>query len=74
MLTVLAYQVVPGNLAVTSGSRLAALGINAPDLIKFWYEKIGDFPFAIKVSEGSASFTSDQGDVIVGFEGIFPKK
>ena len=74
VVTVLDSQVVPGNLAVTSGSRLAALGINAPDLIKYWYEKIGDFPFAIKVSEGSASFTSTQGDMIVGFEGIFPKK
>jgi hypothetical protein len=74
VVTVLDSQVVPGNLAVTSGSRLAALGINAPDLIKYWYEKIGDFPFTIQVSEGSASFTSDQGDVIVGFEGLFPKK
>jgi len=74
VVTVLDSQVVPGNLAVTSGSRLAALGINAPDLIKYWYEKIGDFPFGIQVSEGSASFTSIQGDMIVGFEGIFPKK
>ena len=74
VVTVLDSQVVPGNLAVTSGSRLVALGINAPDLIKYWYEKIGDFPFTIKVSEGSASFTSDPGDVIVGFEGLFPKK
>ena len=74
VVAVLDSQVVPGNLAVTSGARLAALGINAPDLIKYWYEKIGDFPFAIKVSEGSASFTGSQGDVIVGFEGIFPKK
>ncbi len=74
VVTVIDSQVVPGNLAVTSGSRLAALGLKAPDLIQYWYEKIGDFPFAIRVSEGSASFTSNQGNVIVGFEGIFPKK
>ena len=72
--TVIDSQVVPGNLAVTSGARLAALGLNAPELIQYWYEKIGDFPFAIKVSEGSAAFTGDRGDVIVGFEGFFPQK
>lgn len=74
VVTVIDSQVVPGNLAVTSGSRLAALGLNGAELIKYWYEKIGDFPFAIRVSEGSASFTSEQGDTIVGFEGMFPKK
>lgn len=67
-------QVVPGNLAVTSGARLAALDLKAPDLIQYWYEKIGDFPFAIRVSEGSANFTGEKGDTIVGFEGVFPKK
>ncbi len=72
--TVIDSQVVPGNLAVTSGARLAALGLKAPDLIQYWYEKIGDFPFAIKVSEGSATFATDRGDVIVGFEGMFPQK
>jgi hypothetical protein len=72
--TVIDSQVVPGNLAVTSGARLAALGLKAPDLIQYWYEKIGDFPFAIRVSEGSASFTGEKGDTIVGFEGVFPKK
>ena len=74
VVTVMDSQVIPGNLAVTSGARLAALGLKAPDLIQYWYEKIGDFPFAIRVSEGSANFTSDRGDVIVGFEGVFPKK
>jgi hypothetical protein len=74
VVTVMDSQVIPGNLAVTSGARLAALGLKAPDLIQYWYEKIGDFPFAIRVSEGSASFTSDRGDGIVGFEGVFPKK
>ncbi len=74
VVTVIDSMVVPGNLAVTSGARMASLGLKAPDLIKMWYEKIGDFAFAIRVSEGSASFTSAKGDVIVGFEGIFPKK
>ena len=74
VVTVMDSQVIPGNLAVTSGARLAALGLNAPDLIQYWYEKIGDFPFAIRVLEGSASFTIDRGDGIVGFEGVFPKK
>jgi hypothetical protein len=53
---------------------MAALGLKAPDLIRYWYEKIGDFPFAIRVSEGSANFTGEKGDTIVGFEGVFPKK
>ena len=74
VVTVMDSQVIPGNLAVTGGARLAALGLKAPDLIQYWYEKIGDFPFAIRVSEGSANFTTDRGDVIVGFEGTFPKK
>ena len=74
VVTVLDSQVVPGNLAVTSGSRLSALGINSSELVKYWYEKIGDFPFSVRISEGSASFTSERGDVIVGFEGMFPVK
>jgi hypothetical protein len=74
VVTILDSQVVPGNLAVTSGSRLSALGINSSDLVKYWYEKIGDFPFSVRISEGSASFTSERGDVIVGFEGVFPNR
>jgi hypothetical protein len=74
VVTVMDSQVMPGNLAVTGGARLAALGLKAPDLIQYWYEKIGDFPFAVRVSEGSASFASDRGDAIVGFEGVFPRK
>jgi hypothetical protein len=74
VVTVMDSQVIPGNLAVTGGARLAALGLNAPELIQYWYEKIGDFPFTIRVSEGSANFTSDRGDAIVGFEGAFPPK
>jgi len=74
VVAVMDSQVIPGNLAVTSGARLATLGLKAPDLIQYWFEKIGDFPFAIRVSEGSANFTSERGDVIVGFEGTSPKK
>jgi len=74
VVTVIDSLVVPGTLGLASGVRMAALGLNASDLVKYWYEKIGDFPFAIRVSEGSASFASEKGDQIVGFEGLFPKK
>jgi len=74
VVAVLDSVVVPGNLAVTSGHRLLALGLKGPDVVKDWWEKIGDFAFGIKITEGTASFTSDQGSTLAAFEGHFPKK
>jgi hypothetical protein len=64
--------IVPGNLAVTSGSRVQALGLKPPDVVKEWWEKIGDFPFKIRVAEGVATYSARNQSVIATFEGIFP--
>jgi hypothetical protein len=66
--------IVPGNLAVTSGHRVIALGLKPGDVVKEWWEKIGDFPFGIKVSEGVAIFAGPEGQILVPFEDTFKKK
>lgn len=71
---VLDSLIVPGNLAVTSGTRVTALGLKPGDVVKEWWEKIGDFPFGIKVSEGVAMFASPSGSLLVAFEDTFKKK
>ncbi|HWU40041.1 MAG TPA: hypothetical protein VN203_20520 [Candidatus Acidoferrum sp.] len=71
---VLDSLVVPGNLAVTSGKRVTDLGLKPGDMVKDWWEKIGDFSFGIKVSEGVAMFNGPGGNVIVPFDDSFPKK
>jgi hypothetical protein len=70
--TVLDSLVAPGNLAVTSGQRVLALGLKPGDVVKEWWEKIGDFSFGIKVSEGVAIFNG--ASMVVPFEGSFGKK
>ena len=67
-------MIVPSTLAVSAGARVQALDLKIPDVVKMWWEQIGDFSFGIRVSEGVASFTSEQGGVLVTFEGKFPKK
>jgi hypothetical protein len=74
VVTVLDSMIVPGTLAVTSGYRLGALNLKAPDVVKSWWEKIGDFSYGIKVSEGTATFASGDDTKLVTFEGVFPKK
>jgi len=70
--TVLDSLVVPGNLAVTSGRRVTDLGLKPGDMVKDWWEKVGDFPFGIKVSEGVAMF--EGGSLLVSFEDMFPTR
>jgi hypothetical protein len=70
--TVLDSLIVPGNLVVTSGQRVMTLGLKPPEVVKEWWEKIGDFSFGIKVIEGVAMFNG--GSIIVPFEDSFPKK
>jgi hypothetical protein len=65
--------VINGKLAVTQGVKLQELNLKPAEVIKNWYEKIGDFSFGIKVVEGMAVFSSDKGDIFVPFEGKFPK-
>ncbi len=71
---VLDSLIVPGNLAVTSGTRVTALGLKPGDVVKEWWEKIGDFSFGIKVSEGVAIFDVPSGSLVVPFEDTFKKK
>ena len=66
--------VITGKLMVTQGPLLMSLNLKPVDVIKNWYAKIGDFAFGIKVGEGQATFSTEKGDVIVPFEGKFPKK
>jgi hypothetical protein len=70
--TVLDSLIAPGNLAVTSGQRVLALGLKPGDVVKEWWEKIGDFSFGVKVSEGVAIFNG--ASIVVPFEDTFPKK
>jgi len=74
VVSVLDSMVVPSTLAVASGFRVQALDLKIPDVVKMWWEQIGDFSFGIRVTEGVASFTSEQGDALAPFEGTFPKK
>ena len=74
VVSVLDSMVVPSSLAVASGARIQALELKPPDVVKMWWEQIGDFSFGIRVSEGVANFASDQGNTLATFEGMFPKK
>ena len=73
IVSVMDSAVINGKLAVTQGAKLQALNLKPADVIKNWYEKIGDFSFGIRVTEGMAVFSSDKGDIFVPFEGKFPK-
>jgi hypothetical protein len=73
IVSVMDSAVMNGKLAVTQGSKLHALNLKPADVIKNWYEKMGDFAFGIKVTEGMAVFSSEKGDIFVPFEGKFPK-
>jgi len=74
VVSVLDSMVVPSTLAVSAGFRVQALELKIPDVVKTWWEQIGDFSFGIRVSEGVANVTSDQGSTLATFEGVFPKK
>ncbi|HSB68825.1 MAG TPA: hypothetical protein VLT62_05795 [Candidatus Methylomirabilis sp.] len=71
---VLDSLIVPGNLAVTSGTRVVSLGLKPGDVVKEWWEKIGDFSFGIQVIEGVAMFSTPGGSAVVPFQDRFPKK
>jgi len=74
VVSVLDSMIVPSTLAVSAGARVQALELKVPDVVKMWWEQIGDFSFGIRVSEGVANFTSEQGSILVTFEGKFPKQ
>ena len=62
------------SLAVANAQKIQDLKLNRAEAIKNWYIKIQDFGFGIKVAEGMAVFTSENGDIFVPFDGAFPKK
>ena len=74
VVSVLDSAIVPATLAVTQGFRLQDLGLKGPDVVKEWWEKIGDFPYGIRVSEGVATFATAKGATLVSFQDFFPKK
>jgi len=63
-----------GSLTVANFKKMEELKLKPDELTKSWYSKIGDFAFGIKVGEGQATFSTERGDIIVPFEGKFPKK
>ncbi|MBI4638669.1 MAG: hypothetical protein HY727_20220 [Candidatus Rokubacteria bacterium] len=74
VVSVLDSAIVPATLAVTQGFRLQQLGLKGPDVVKEWWEKIGDFSYGIRVSEGVATFATAKGPALVSFQDSFPKK
>jgi hypothetical protein len=74
VVSVLDSAIVPATLSVTSGFRVQALDLKPAEVVKTWWEQIGDFPFGIRVSEGVANFSSARGGALVPFEAKFPKK
>ena len=74
VVSMLDSAIVPATLAVTQGFRLQELGLRGPDVVKEWWEKIGDFSYGIRVSEGVASFVTPGGPALVSFQDSFPRK
>ena len=73
VVTAIDSSVVPGNLAVTSGQRLNALGLSGAALVQNWWTNIPDMKFGIKVAGGVADFSSGAAKKVVTFEGKWPR-
>ena len=74
VVSVLDSAIIPATLAVSQGFRMQQLGLKGADLVKTWFEDIGDFKYGIRVSEGVATFATPSGSVLVTFQDTFPKK
>jgi hypothetical protein len=74
VVSILDSAIVPATLAVTQGFRLQRMGVKGGDLVKEWWEKIGDFAYGIRVTEGVATFNTPGGQALVTFQDSFPKK
>jgi hypothetical protein len=74
VVSVLDSAIVPATLAVTQGFKMAELQMKAPELVKTWWETIGDFAYPIRVSEGVATFTAGKASTISTFQETFMKK
>ena len=64
---------MPATLAVTQGFQLQELGVKPPELVQVWWETIADFAYAIRISEGVATFTAGQASTLVPFQDTFKK-
>jgi hypothetical protein len=73
VVSVLDSAIVPATLAVTQGFQLQELGVKPPELVQVWWETIVDFAYAIRISEGVATFTAGQASTLVTFQDIFKK-
>ena len=73
VVSVLDSAIVPATLAVTQGFRMQELGAKPPDVVKTWWETIVDFGYAIRVSEGVATFTAGKASTLVTFQDTFRK-
>ena len=74
VVTVLNGANLTGNLLVTNGQRLTALGIaNPAGLIRDWWNTVPDGKFGIKATAGTADFKVGGKTQVVTFEGKFPK-
>ena len=66
--------VVTGNPNVAASKARTEKNLSADELVKKWWEGIGDFNFPISVI-GTATFVGPDGkNIIVPFEGTFPPK
>lgn len=68
---VLDSAIVPATLTVAYGQRMAEKKLNANSLVNFWWDKIQDFGYGIKVTGGTADFGPAK--QLVTFEGKWPK-
>lgn len=74
VVSVLDSGIVPATLAVSQGFRMQALNLKGPDLVKVWWEQIGDFAYQIRVTEGVATFSAGKETRLVTFQDSFPKQ
>jgi hypothetical protein len=66
--------IVTGNPNVGASKARIEKKLSSADLVKQWWEGVGDFNFPITVN-GTATFIGPDGkDIIVPFEGTFPSK
>ena len=71
---VLDSAAMPGNLLVTSGQRINALGLSYTKLMQDWWANVGDLgKFGIKATGGTADMTVGGAKKVITFDGKFPK-
>ena len=76
---VVASETLPtvGNLSVAAGNvaRMKEMKTTAGELVKKWWDTVGDFAFPIEVTNGTALFKDEKGkETRVTFSGKWPKK